>query len=253
MFKKYFPETLIVPSMGNNDGKYHYQGIDLEDKQDFFSAFFEHWFLDHPHNSQLANIEEIRKTFMFGGYYRVDVDVGLSVLALNTLYLNKKNNATHQSTEAADQLTWLESQLSSASPASRKFIITNHIYPGAKYDSKSKDLLTPEFNTRYFDILSKYSDKIIIEGVAHDHYSDLRYHSSVGTSSNSKSFYHSMLVSPGVTPIDGQNPGVAVFDINDGVASNLVLHFVELERTYGWNSIPEDISVIPFRSVPISS
>ena len=24
LFIKYFPDTLIIPSMGNNDGKYHY-------------------------------------------------------------------------------------------------------------------------------------------------------------------------------------------------------------------------------------
>ena len=75
----------------------------------------------------------------------------MSVVALNTLYMNQKNNATNQGTEGQDQLNWLAENLSKAN--GRKFIITNHIYPGAKYDGKAKDSLFEEFNSQYFDIL----------------------------------------------------------------------------------------------------
>lgn len=82
---------------------------------------------------------------LYGGYYRVDIDSKLSVLALNTLYWNKKNDGSKQGSEGQDQLNWLKQQL--ASSTSRKFIITNHIYPGAKYVSKSSDLLLSNFNS----------------------------------------------------------------------------------------------------------
>ena len=78
--------------MGNNDGKYHYQGIDKADKEDFYGNYYQHWFLNHPFNSQLPNIGDIKNTFMNGGYYRVDIDSQLSVLAVNSLYFNKKND-----------------------------------------------------------------------------------------------------------------------------------------------------------------
>jgi hypothetical protein len=107
LFAKYFPDTLVVPSIGNNDPKYHYQGIDPEDKADFYGTFFQHWFSEHPRNSRLPELASVKQTFMFGGYYRVDLDDKLAFLALNTLYLNKKNNATLQTTEASGQLSWL--------------------------------------------------------------------------------------------------------------------------------------------------
>ena len=44
---------------------------------------------------------------MNGGYYRVDVSDKISVLALNTLYYNKKNDPTEETTEGADQFQWL--------------------------------------------------------------------------------------------------------------------------------------------------
>lgn len=107
-------------------------------------------------------------------------------------------------------MQWIRDQLSSA-PNGKKFILTTHIYPGAKYDTKAKDLFTPENNQEYFDILSQFRDKIVIEACAHDHYADVRYHSSGETP---KFFYHNLIVSPGVTPIDGSNPGVATFEVN---------------------------------------
>ena len=64
-----------------------------------------------------------------------------------------------------------------------------------------------------------------------------------------------MLVSPGVTPINGQNPGVATFTVNESTLSpeNLKLHFLELDRTYGWDKLPSDLSLYPFREVSLSA
>ena len=58
-----------------------------------------------------------------------------------------------------------------------------------------------------------------------------------------------MLVSPGVTPIDGQNPGVATFDIDSKTLtpSNLQITFLPLDKTFGLITIPNDIELIPFR------
>lgn len=247
-FAKYFPDTLLVPSLGNNDGKYHYSGEDSANKADYYGAYFQDFFGSQPFNKRLPELREVKRTLMSGGYFRVDVDSKLSILSVNTLYLNKKNDATAQAgTEAQEILDWMRQQLASAG---RKFIITNHIYAGAKYDGKSKDLLTPDFNQKYFALLQEFHDKIVIEGVAHDHYADVRYHSS-GDSVTPKYFYHNMIVSPGVTPIDGSNPGVAIFEVNAGTMApqNLVLHFISLEKTYGWKSVPTDLSIIPFREV----
>lgn len=62
-FIEYFPDTPVLPSMGNNDGKYHYQGIDKADKVDYYGSFFKHWFTAHPTNSKLPSISTIEHTF----------------------------------------------------------------------------------------------------------------------------------------------------------------------------------------------
>lgn len=85
---------------------------------------------------------------------------------------------------------------------------------------------------------------------AHDHYADVRYH----TDQAGGFYYHNMLVSPGVTPIDSQNPGVATFEIDQTtlVPQNLQITFLALDQTFGWTSIPSDVTLIPFRQVSFS-
>ena len=70
----------------------------------------------------------------------------------------------------------------------------------------------------------------MVEAFAHAHIADVRYHSS-GNSVSPKYFFHNLIISPGVTPIDGQNPGVAVFSVDPATLSpyNLVLHFINIE------------------------
>lgn len=57
-----------------------------------------------------------------------------------------------------------------------------------------------------------------------------------------------------MTPIDGQNPGFATYQITADtlIPRDLKLHFIPLESTYGWKSIPADVSIIPFRTVELS-
>ena len=104
--------------------------------------------------------------------------------------------------------------------------MTDHIYPGAKYDTKGKDNFLPASNVDFFGLLREFKDSIIVEGCAHDHYADVRYHSDATVSP--KVFYHSLIVAPGVTPIDGQNPGIATFEIDTDTmkAKNLVFQFI---------------------------
>ncbi len=158
----------------------------------------------------MASLKEAEASFKYGGYYKIDIDSHITVLSVNTMYLNKKNDNSKQGSEAEDILAWMRSHLTLAKQQGRKFILTNHIYAGAKYSSNSKDLLVSSYNDEYFNILAEFRDSIILEVSAHDHYSDVRYH----TDKAAGFYYHNMLVSPGVTPIDHSNPGVATFEVD---------------------------------------
>jgi NADH dehydrogenase FAD-containing subunit len=73
----------------------------------------------------------------------------------------------------------------------------------------------------------------LIEIGGHDHFADLRFHSSwdiVGLDNTPNEFkFHNLLIAPGVSPNKGQNPGVATFEITfDRKIQNLRMEFLDL-------------------------
>ena len=48
-----FPDTLIVPTFGNNDGRYHDEAIDESDKVDYYNFVFDLWLNKLPGNANL--------------------------------------------------------------------------------------------------------------------------------------------------------------------------------------------------------
>lgn len=91
MFRERFPYTLVMPTFGNNDFDLDDEPANETSKAEFYGRIFKMWFEDHPHNKQNMNLTSINETFMHGGYYRVDINKKLSVLALNTVMYIYKN------------------------------------------------------------------------------------------------------------------------------------------------------------------
>ena len=84
-----FPDTLIIPAFGNNDCKFHDNPTPTEEEYFFNNYIYELWFDVIPGNDSWLNVQQKRtiyESFLKGGYYRVDLNDDLSVLALNTLY-----------------------------------------------------------------------------------------------------------------------------------------------------------------------
>jgi hypothetical protein len=90
--------------------------------------------------------------------------------------------------------------------------------------------------------LRNYHDQVVIEVVGHDHYADLRYHSSNNVIDlpdlATKFDFHNMFVAPGVTAYDKSNPGVSMFEVTDtGLAKSLKMEFLNLETTIGKSAV----------------
>jgi len=49
---KYLPSTLMLPSFGNNDIKFHYQAPDEDEKHQYYSHIFNLWFERIPFNAK---------------------------------------------------------------------------------------------------------------------------------------------------------------------------------------------------------
>jgi hypothetical protein len=85
------PHVLTIPTFGNNDFALDDEPANDATKAEYYGRIFKMWFLEHPTNSKLMNLTRVNETFMNGGYYRVDINPKLSVLALNTVMYLAKN------------------------------------------------------------------------------------------------------------------------------------------------------------------
>ena len=85
LLKEYFPDTVILPAIGNNDGRFHDSAIDEQSKADYYQFLYQLWFENFSGNSQI-DLDLISKSFFQTGSYRVDISPNLSVLNLNTMY-----------------------------------------------------------------------------------------------------------------------------------------------------------------------
>ncbi len=91
MFYLQLPNTLIIPTFGNNDFDIDDEPANETSKAEFYGRMFSMWFEKNPTNAARMNLTMMRPTFMHGGYYRVDINRNLSVLALNTVMYLFKN------------------------------------------------------------------------------------------------------------------------------------------------------------------
>ena len=97
---------------------------------------------------------------------------------------------------------------------------------------------------------------MVIEIAGHDHYGDLRFHSSKAVAnlkdlSGSEFYFHNLLVSPGLTAYGDSNPGVSYFEITNNVPHNLRMEFINIGSSYGKKQVTyEDAD---FNSVSFSA
>ena len=113
-FKTHFPSTIILPVFGNNDFKYNYQVPKFTEKKEYYKFLFNTFFETHDENYQLPDLDEIRKTFLNGGYYKIDFEGNLRVIVLNTLYYLTTNQENRDPKAAAAQIKWFEQKMKEA-------------------------------------------------------------------------------------------------------------------------------------------
>jgi len=96
----------------------------------------------------MAENESIYESFMYGGFYRVDLRDNLSILVLNSMYMDSDDDTSYQAEEGWNQLKWLEDQLIQGKQTGRKFLIADHVYAGARYEGDH--MWHEDFSNRYF-------------------------------------------------------------------------------------------------------
>jgi hypothetical protein len=198
------------------------------------------WFKNFAGNQGL-DLSLIKSTISQAGHYRADVTSKLTVLQMNSQYMAYDDDTDHNG-EQTTQLDWLENEFAQARADGRKIIILDHVYAGCRYEAAK--LWHDKYNNPYFQMLRDNHDLVVMEVGGHDHFADLRFHTSKNVAelkdlSGSTFNFHNLFVSPGMTPYGNSNPGVSKFELNsDFVPQNLRMEFLDLDYTIGKQSVP---------------
>lgn len=238
-----FPNSVVIPTIGNNDVKFHYEFPLTEDESnEYYGFLYDLWWNKVPGNANYTKKVEINETMMKGGYYTYEYNANLTFIAINSLYFSVKNQQ-YNSTVSNEQLDWIEATLRDASN-STKFIMNMHIFPGMYNPGIYQQFWTDEFTNRFDDIMRKYGSKILFFNGAHTHISDIRGSWMFQNSTNQKRFlkqedpvkspYYANFVAPSFSPFYLNNPGFTYFEVDDNTARvlNVTTYFFELDQTY---------------------
>ena len=59
---------------------------------------------------------------------------------------------------------------------------------------------------------------------------------------DTKYYFHNLLVAPAVTPNKMNNPGISMFEVDNGVPHSLKYEFLDLNKTFGSASVPSNLT-----------
>jgi hypothetical protein len=215
--REQFPDIPIYPALGNEDS---YCGdYQLQPKGEFLRRTADAWKgLLHNGNDETAFMQ----TFPTGGYYTA-LAPGRSkhrLIVLNTVFFSTdyRNQCGDPKDEpGGDQLRWLAAQLRDAASKGDKVWLLYHIpygidaynsviSPGGNRVEKVVSLWQPGYTENFLTLLDRYRDTILSMVAGHTHMDYFRL-GPYGETGRPSTF---LLVTPGISPIFGNNPGLHV-------------------------------------------
>jgi predicted phosphodiesterase len=208
LFLLYFPNTQIIPMIGNNDAYEDYEIPTGFDKSEYFDFLYTVW-------NPLA--KNIPRTFFIDGYFNMKTSSGFNVIALNSDYFSVYYDDPEIQAEA--QLIWLRSQLRSHEDN----IIAMHIPPGLGLFGGGKMSWIQKLSDQMVDIIEEFSEKVVAVIAGHYHNGAFQI---VGKTQ--------MLLNPSISPYFGNNPGFRYYttDLDDYAQYNIDGYNITGE----WNS-----------------
>lgn len=132
--KKHFPNSTIVPVLGNHDAfrPDNFTANKVEQKGNE-SLYDSHQYIEFFHRTNwhqlIPDENNAHADFKFCGYYVLDLpeELNLTIIALNT-NLYYRTGLTEL--DPCGQLFWLDDQMSKYKTLNRRVIITGHVPPG---------------------------------------------------------------------------------------------------------------------------
>jgi hypothetical protein len=240
-----FPESIIIPTFGNNDsycGDYH-----LKNEGKFLNDFSE---LYEPILGSALPEEESENLRKHGYFCIKNPDnnkhkiIGLNSIYMSVKYFNDSHpwncNCTdhnvNQDSLVDMQFAWFTEHLEQSKKNGEKVWVITHIPPGVNvyktiHENNPKKPLEAylywkdEYNDQYMNILDKYSDIIFTTMAGHTHMDDFKIHHTATSTS-------AIHISPSISPVFGNNPAFQIVEYNRNNANftDYTTYYIDLEK-----------------------
>ena len=214
MIARRFPNTPVYPALGNNDS--HCGDYNLEPAGEFLRTTAQTW---KSLLRNTSNSKSFMQTFPLTGSYSVIAPQNLNhrVIVLNTTFFsnNYKNKCGDPSADPGrEEMKWLESELAKAAAANARVWLVYHIPAGIDVFATVKQkqpvaLWRDSFNQQFLDLVTQNSKVIVAAFAGHFHMDSFQLMRTANQSP--VSFVH---ITPGISPLFGNNPAFDVFTYN---------------------------------------
>lgn len=232
MFEKYFPETPVYISLGNNDcyaGDYQIipEGKFLKNTAPLLAERF----LENP-----GNRGSFAETYPVGGYFTVAPPgtENTLIISVNSNFFSPKHKNTVDYDPGKRELDWLEKQLVFAQQSNQKAWLLLHIPPGTNvyttvHDNQYTPMWKQEYNDRFISLVKTYAAVLTAGFCGHTHMDDFRVLADPQVS-QAISFVR---IAPAVSPQFGNNPGYLQmsYDRQRYFLKDYVLYYLNLENS----------------------
>lgn len=197
----FFPNTVVLPTTGNNDFYERYNVPVGDSKVDQYSSWKNTFFSD-LRIKRLLN-SDYETTLNDGSYYSYKFSEELTFISLNSNYFNNKNFVKDDITPI-NQLQFLNRTLSSLKIGS-KAILFNHISAFPQFFGNKTDFY---WKTRYVNLMERImyqnKERIILTLNFHIHFSSFGVRKQTN---ESNSYYMQTVMFPALSPVYKNNPG----------------------------------------------
>jgi sphingomyelin phosphodiesterase acid-like 3 len=264
LLRKYFPHTVVIPALGNNDaytGNYSINPdcskINVPCDSDFLTMVARTWApLLYPDNADVMKTKEDRVSFAGefsrGGYYEYTppAEPNHTIIVLNTILFaagypcapcDADAKGDKINTAADAEMKWLRKVLAVCRKKNKSVWLVYHIPPGLDYQLhlQWKKL----YNDQFIGLLAKYRKTITANFAGHSHMDEFRVFSEDG---KPFSFVH---ITPSISTDHKNNPAfqVLTYDYSRELSSQETYYFnlsgdkkwgsYNLRNTYGLNAI----------------
>jgi sphingomyelin phosphodiesterase acid-like 3 len=202
MFDATYPGVPVYTAIGNHDFVPTWGAFET-DPGDFASLV-----------QALTTLTESEKaTYRQGGYYYHDFG-NLRILFLNTVIYSR--NTTDP--DPWGQFAWMDSVCSEALSLGMKIGVVCHIPPGVQKVGQDQGWFT-QFIESYHDRVQKYNIRFSLNG--HSHLDEF-----LPSEQSDAALY--FLSAPSVSPVDGNNPGYRLYQIDDGGVVNYQQFYADI-------------------------